>query len=207
MRTEGLQSREQAPPTPRLTLEQFRSGDSEAIGRVYPHLVRFARGFMGGKEGAEDLVQSALVQTIKPLKSRSPEDFARFGGNVLPYIYRAIVHTRINQVRRTGRRVSEVERSVDELPDRLLRDPGAPVDELVSASLDEGEVIQILGKEVKPDYLDALYLREGVGLTYQETADVLGIPLGTVQSRLHRAKTKTREKFGIDNDGALHRKP
>lgn len=208
MHTKELHGNEQGKLTSKLTLEEFKSGDSEAIGRVYPHLVEFARGFMRGKDGAEDLVQTVFAQAIKPLSLSSSEDFARFGGNVLPYIHRAIVNTRINQVRKAERRVSETQGvSVEELPDRFLKDQKPSIDETVVVSMGEGGALQVLGEGLNRDYLEALYLREVVGLSYQETADALDIPLGTAQSRIHRAKSEAKKKYVVDEDGVLRRKP
>lgn len=179
---------------PSMSLGQFNSGDPEAFRRTYPFLVRFAERFMNGQSGAEDLVQNALTKAINPLRRKVPEDFEKFGGSVVPYLKRAIVNSKVDVVRR---RHGGVDNGFEvELDETKLVDGSEAVADVVERRVDGMLELEKIRAGVKDVFVAALYLVEGEGLSYQEAGVRLGVPMGTVQSRVHRAKIMARAALG-----------
>src|SRR6202142_736714 len=135
---------------------------------------------------AEDLVQDALVKAM-----RAREQF-QAGTNLKAWLFRILTNTFINKYRRGG-----LERSVLEGPDadpladgwvsastmRQLRDP----EQIALLPIVEGEVRQALDA-LPPEFKLAVILCDVEEFSYEEIADIMGCPIGTVMSRLHRGR-------------------
>jgi RNA polymerase sigma-70 factor (ECF subfamily) len=135
---------------------------------------------------AEDLVQDALVKAM-----RAREQF-RAGTNLKAWLFKILTNTFINKYRRGG-----LERSVLDGPDadpladgwvsastmRQLRDPEATA----LLPIVEGEVRKALD-QLPPEFRLAVILCDVEELSYEEIATVMGCPIGTVMSRLHRGR-------------------
>lgn len=135
---------------------------------------------------AEDLVQDALVKAM-----RAKEQF-RAGTNLKAWLLKILTNTFINKYRRGG-----LERSVLDGPDadpladgwvsastmRQLRDP----EQVALLPLVEGEVKRALDA-LPPEFRLAVVLSDVEELSYEEIARVMGCPIGTVMSRLHRGR-------------------
>ena len=135
---------------------------------------------------AEDLVQDTLVKAI-----RSREQF-RDGTNLKAWLFRILTNTFINKYRRGG-----LERSVIEGPDadplvdgwvsastmRHLRDP----EQQALLPIVEGEVGRALDA-LPTDFKLAVILSDVEEFSYEEIAQIMGCPIGTVMSRLHRGR-------------------
>ena len=135
---------------------------------------------------AEDLVQDTL------LKAMRARDQFKSGTNLKAWLLRILTNTFINKYRRGG-----LERSVPEGPDadplvdgwvsaatmRQLRDP----EQHALLPIIEGEVRRALDA-LPADFKLAVILCDVEELTYEEIAQVMGCPIGTVMSRLHRGR-------------------
>jgi RNA polymerase sigma-70 factor (ECF subfamily) len=135
---------------------------------------------------AEDLVQDALVKAM-----RAREQF-QAGTNLKAWLFRILTNTFINKYRRGG-----LERSVLEGPDadpladgwvsastmRQLRDP----EQIALLPIVEGEVRRALDA-LPPEFRLAVVLCDVEEFSYEEIADIMGCPIGTVMSRLHRGR-------------------
>ncbi len=140
---------------------------------------------------AEDLVQDTIVKAVRARQQYQP------GTNLKAWLLRILTNTFINRHRRGG-----LERDVLEGPDaapladrwigaatmRAMRDPERDV----LAPLIEEEVRAALEALPEPFRL-AIVLSDVEGLSYREIADVMGCPVGTVMSRLHRARRMLQE--------------
>jgi RNA polymerase sigma-70 factor (ECF subfamily) len=135
---------------------------------------------------AEDLVQDTIVKAVRARGQY------KVGTNLKAWLLRILTNTFINNHRRGG-----IERDVFEGPDaaplaerwigastmRAMRDP----EKEALAPLIEAEVRQAL--DALPEHFRlAIVLSDIEGLAYKEIADVMGCPVGTVMSRLHRAR-------------------
>lgn len=135
---------------------------------------------------AEDLVHDTVVKAVRARDQYKP------GTNLKAWLLRILTNTFINRHRRGG-----LERDVLEGPDagplaprwigaftmRAMRDP----EREALAPIVEAEVRQAL--EALPEHFRLpIVLSDVEGLSYKEIADVMGCPVGTVMSRLHRAR-------------------
>jgi RNA polymerase sigma-70 factor, ECF subfamily len=135
---------------------------------------------------AEDLVQDALVQAMRA------RDQFQAGTNLKAWLFRILTNTFINKYRRGG-----LERSVLEGPDadpladgwvsastmRQLRDP----ETMALMPIVEGEVRRALD-QLPAEFRLAVVLADVEEFSYEEIADIMGCPIGTVMSRLHRGR-------------------
>jgi len=83
---------------------------------------------------------------------------------------------------------------VDALPEGSAAVVGLPADgpEVRLLRIADGEALQHALFALAPEFREAFLLREVEGLAYKEIADVVGVPMGTVMSRLSRARTQLR---------------
>src|SRR5438067_595966 len=181
-------------------LKRFREGETPAFGlllrRYERELFGYLRRYLGDSELAEDVFQNTFLQLY--LKSGQYEQ----GRPVRPWLYTIATHQAIDALRRNNRHQAlSLDQDQKELPDGEVRSllelletrgPG-PVDlahgeerrERVRASVDR-----------LPEFLrQVVILAYYQGLKYREIADILGIPVGTVKSRLHAALMKLQEAW------------
>jgi len=167
-----------------------REGDAAFEQYVLPEvevMLRVARSLTRNHADAEDLVQDTLIRAYKAIE--------RFDGRYpRAWLLTILRNTHINRNRRRR--------------PELLRDPDAQMERL-AASPEEDEASRpdrFVDLEFDADLEDALaslsdpfaeivQLVDIDGLAYAEAAEVLGIPVGTVMSRLHRARKKIREQL------------
>ncbi|MGE5754448.1 MAG: sigma-70 family RNA polymerase sigma factor [Planctomycetaceae bacterium] len=171
--------------------EQGRADDCDELvrrfgGELYRYLVRY----LGDPTLADDVLQNIFLQV------HAKGGLYQAGQPVRPWLYAIATHQAVNALRRAGRQAAV---SLDQ---RLeAGEPGAWVDLLVGEGpspleeLQEEERRQWVRDSVArlPELLhQTLILAYYQGLKYHEIAEVLGIPVGTVKSRLHSAIAKLR---------------
>lgn len=142
-----------------------------------PALRRYARYLVRDVERADDLVQDCLERAFaKRFLWRKPESFR-------PWLFALMRNVHLNQVRWRSRRPAEVPIETA----ALAAHPEAQVDRVMA-----GEVLAAL-EALDPDQREVLVLVAVEGLHYREAAGVLGIPVGTVMSRLSRGRERMRK--------------
>jgi len=192
-------SDEPSGPSDEALLERFRSrGDEEAfatlVHRYEQELFNYLRRYLGQAEMAEDVFQSTFLQIY--LKREQFEEGRRFR----PWLYTIATNQAIDSQRRNKRH-----RMVSLDSRGGGNDDVAALVEMLTAG-DPTAVERFEGEEAKewvraaveelPDALrSALVLVYHQGLKYREAADALGIPVGTVKSRLHSALLKLNESW------------
>ena len=162
----------------RTQLDPQRASDH--IDRLF----RAAWALCGSRQDAEDLVQETYARVLaKPRFLRSEDD--------LGYLLRTLRNTFLNQKRTQSRRLQAAP-----LPDELdvVADPHATDP---AAAAETGEVYAAVAA-LPADYRDVLVAVDVTGLSYKETARALGIPEGTVMSRLYRARQQVVRKIEGD---------
>ena len=155
-----------------LARDEFR----QLLVAHLPHLRAVARALTGHRDRADDLVNDTI------LKALSAESQFRPGTNIKAWLMTILRNHYINGLRRSR---IEVE-TVEEIPETAL--PTEPNQEHVVAM---NEVAAALMK-MSVEHREILVLVSAAGLSYDEAADVCGCAVGTIKSRLNRARSELK---------------
>jgi len=153
------------------------------LTQLQPELVAFAASLTMNRAEAEDLAQDAVVRA---LQARSTPTTM---GDLRPWMFRVVRNAFIDQKRKQRVRV-EFSVGHDRLFDIGPAETGDPVEALM--------VRQALARLNRRDR-EILCLVDVLGLTYAEAAAAIGIPVGTVMSRVSRARRAMIERMGETN--------
>ncbi|MDF1502969.1 RNA polymerase sigma factor, partial [Roseisolibacter sp. H3M3-2] len=152
---------------------------------VLPHLgelLAFARRRTHAPEDAEDLVQEACVRAWQGIGELREASSAR------PWLYRILRSVLGDAHEKAGRRQRLVSFTrLEAAHESLLGGDADALFEEVLRRLD-AEAIHAALREVPEDFATPVELHDLVGFKYHEIADILGIPLGTVMSRISRGR-------------------
>ncbi|HEY5479278.1 MAG TPA: sigma-70 family RNA polymerase sigma factor [Gaiellaceae bacterium] len=187
---------EQAPDTAgRELAEEARDRvrfEEEALSRA-DQVYQVARHLAGSKEDAEELMQETYARAFRSWRSYTP------GTNMRAWLLRILTNLNIDRGRRKQRRPPE--RSLEEgdysLYDRLEETTGAGSsedEERLLNRLSQSDIVDAL-TALPHDFRDVLVLVDLGEFSYQETAQILSIPIGTVMSRLHRARRLLKQSL------------
>jgi RNA polymerase sigma-70 factor, ECF subfamily len=154
----------------------------EDVARTHGRfLYTLAYRLTGNHEDAQDLVQEVLLRVRRGLASYRP-------GSMEAWLSRIATNAFLDDVRRRRRRPTLV---LPDDPDRSAP-PTAGADEAL-AQVALPDDVQTAVDRLPPEYRTAVVLCDVVGLAYQDIADALGVPVGTVRSRIHRGRALLRE--------------
>jgi RNA polymerase sigma-70 factor (ECF subfamily) len=181
-------------------LEAFRRGDPGAfdvlVERHHRRVFRLACRLLGDEDAALDAAQECFVKAWRAL--------ARFQGDSLftTWLTRIAINQCRNELRKRGTVKHRRARSLDDrlpgtdvLAGETLPAPGpSPWEE--ARGREVREAFRSAMEDLDPEAREVLLLREVEDLGYEEMADVLGVPVGTVRSRLHRARAEVRRRMG-----------
>lgn len=170
-------------------VEACRAGDPDAFGvlvrryqdRLYPTVLRLT----GRTEDAHDLLQEAFFRAFLKLR-----DF-HGDSSFYTWIYRIAVNLALSG-RRRRRAVAEGQGGdlPDPADDSGLTDPALPLERAER----EDRIHRAL-QALAEDHRAVVVMKDLDGLRYEEIAAILRIPIGTVRSRLHRARCELRERL------------
>ncbi|MFL5675515.1 MAG: RNA polymerase sigma factor [Chloroflexota bacterium] len=170
----------------RSLVDRAKQGDHDAFAAlVHGSIGRLdvaARLILRDPELARDAVQDALFRAWRDLRAlRDPDRFDA-------WLYRLVVNACLDQLRRRGHRAIEVE--IGEI--HVATEPD-PASEIADRDLVDGVL-----RRLDPRGRAIVVLHYYVGMPLTDVAGVLGIPVGTVKSRLHRALGDMRATFPPD---------
>lgn len=183
-------------------------GDRAAYGQVVracqDRLYNAILRLVGDRDEAQELTQEAFTRGLMKIKT--------FRGDAAPYtwLFRIAMNLAISQLRKVrrhrvfsldrptsangSRKVVESDDQAAGLLDRVARDPAPlPPEQLERRERDQ-LVLAALGR-LESDYRAVLVMRDIEGFDYQQMADILEMPLGTLKSRLFRARLALREQL------------
>jgi RNA polymerase sigma-70 factor (ECF subfamily) len=189
-------------------LERVRGGERDAyrilVERYQKRVYNLAYSLLKSREDAADIAQEAFTKAYRSLEG--------FKGDASFYtwIYRITNNLCIDFLRKAGSASTQVEYS-EELPDDPSAETQAGVG-VLSSRLGTNPQRSVLRRELAEKLEEALallpekhrailVLREVDGLSYEELAQALEIPKGTVMSRLFHARSKMQELLGIYLEG------
>ncbi|HTP60551.1 MAG TPA: sigma-70 family RNA polymerase sigma factor [Burkholderiales bacterium] len=153
--------------------------DAERIVALIPRLRRYARALAGDRSAADDLVQDTLERAWAKLHLFRP------GTDLRAWLFTVMHNVHVNQLR-AARPGAPLE---DEMPE--LAHPARESDGLELRDLD------LAIRRLPPEQREVLLLVALEDMSYGEAARTLDIPIGTVMSRLARAREKLRVGLGI----------
>jgi RNA polymerase sigma-70 factor (ECF subfamily) len=175
-------------------IDACRAGNTEAYGilvrryqdRLYPTVLRIT----GCAEDAQDLLQETFLRAYQKL--------GRFHGesSFYTWVYRIAVNLALSG-RRRRRPVlhlgdSPAGAAADSAIDSRETDPSLPMERAERERIIQGALNALAG-----DHRAVVVMKEFDGLRYEEIGAILGIPVGTVRSRLHRARCELRDRLRV----------
>jgi RNA polymerase sigma factor (sigma-70 family) len=172
---------------PRTRFEQIALPHLDAAHNLAYWLVR-------SRPDAEDIVQDAYVRALRA--------FANFrGGDIKPWLLTIVrnVAYRWLAVRKRGNNVVSIEEAFaprGEVADEAWPASEEPSPEAALIGAQERARVLTALAALAPAFREVLVLREIEELSYAEIADIIGVPTGTVMSRLSRARAELRTRLG-----------
>jgi len=169
----------------RLAVLHARQGDREAFSRLVDlydrRLFYFIRRILGETDGALDVLQSVWLNVHRQLRNLKASEAVRV------WLYRIAHDQAITELRRKSRRPL----SIDDL------ESAQPVAEanVDTAAFDNAELVHRALADLSIDHRRVLTLRFLEDMSIEEIAAVIGLPSGTVKSRLHYAKEALRRRI------------
>ena len=158
---------------------------TERVHELIPRLRRYARALTGERSAADDLVQDTLERAWNKLH------LWREGSDLRAWLFTIMHNVHVNQVRS---RIATSTVPLDEAPE-------APVRPTQSDMLEVRDIDSAL-QQLSVDQRQVLLLVAVERLSYDETARALGIPIGTVMSRLARGRDRLRMVLSGESQGA-----
>ena len=154
---------------------------------LFDQLYNFAYWLAQNREEAEDLVQETFTKALRGFGSFQP------GTNFRAWMYRILRNTFLTS--RSGLKAATVSLDDSEDPASLLpADPHTPETILMDRS--QQELLRGAIDELPVHYREVLLLCEVEEMSYQEIAETISVPIGTVMSRLSRARSALRAAVG-----------
>lgn len=180
-------------PMDRARFEELALKELDACHRLAMQLTRSA-------EEAADLVQETYLRALKSVESAGPEGFTPHGGGVRAWLFTIMHNTFFSQrVKKSGREMQAgAVEGVPGVPESADPLPGEPPPAWDLRSLDWNHVDTRLKKAIdalSPEQREVLLLWGVEGMKYREIAGVLDVPIGTVMSRLYRARAILAESL------------
>ncbi|KAA9222578.1 MULTISPECIES: sigma-70 family RNA polymerase sigma factor [Corynebacterium] len=167
--------------------QRFERDAMPLLDQLYGAALRMTRN----PADAEDLVQETYIKAFQGFRSYKP------GTNLKAWLYRILTNAYINNYRKAQRRPAEY--ATDDITDSQIAETASHTS--IGLRSAEVEALEKLPDEeirdalmsLKEDYRMVVYYADVEGLPYKEIAEIMGTPIGTVMSRLHRGRKQLRD--------------
>lgn len=179
-------------------VRRCKAGDREAfdilVEKYYKKIYNLAYRFVGEPEEANDLAQEIFTAAYQNMR--------RFRGDAKfsTWLFQIAANrgkNRFKYLKRRGHFANRAQRDGEDEKDALQRE--IPDDttnpENLYASKQIRKIVQDAIEDLEPDHKEIVILRDIEGFSYDEIAQILGLPEGTTKSRLHRARMVVKEKL------------
>lgn len=180
-----------------LLVERAKNGDAEAFERLIQQyekkVYNFAYRYVGNPEDAADIAQEALVRAYTSLSN--------FRGNssFQTWLLRITYNACLDELRKRSRqKLTSIDETVFGDEGEMARqfaDSADGPEALVEREELQRTVHETI-QELDDEHRTMILMRDLQGYSYNQIADVLGLNLGTVKSRINRARQALKEKFG-----------
>ena len=179
-----------------LAKQGSEAGFRELVHRyerpVFSLLFRMVRN----RELAEDLAQETFIKVLNALQSYRPE--FKFSS----WVFKIANNAAIDHLRKRELDTLSLEGSPHAETPEMIEATALQVSERGETALEEvenrelGQAIEIAIDQLRPEYRSCILLRHVEGRTYEEIAEILNLPLGTVKTYIHRARNELRISMG-----------
>ncbi|MDC1311211.1 RNA polymerase sigma factor RpoE [Burkholderiales bacterium] len=177
-------------------VQRVQRGDKVAFEMLFTkyqrRVSRLVSRFVRSDAEVEDIVQESFIKAYRALAS--------FRGDSAFYtwLYRIAVNTAKNHLVSASKRpisLTQFEKSDDDdfEEDRFMSDTSTPESELITKQI--AETVNKTMDELPADLREAIMLREIEGMSYEDIAEAMGCPIGTVRSRIFRAREAISQKI------------
>jgi RNA polymerase sigma-70 factor (ECF subfamily) len=147
-----------------------------------PRLRRYARALTRDFSRADDLVQNCLTRAV------AKQHLWQYGTDLRAWLFTILHNQHVNEVRRSIREASNV--TLEEASELTVQSNAIP-------TLQLRDLEAALGK-LQPEQRQVILLVGLEGMSYEEVASVLNVPVGTVRSRLSRGRDELRRLMGME---------
>jgi len=181
-----------------ILFKKAQKGDVEAFEgliKAYEKLIyNAAYRMLPNPQDAEDVSQEVIIKVYKNISKCAG------AGSFKSWLFRIINNTCIDEIRKRKGKVSlsldiDYGENSGHVENPVLRDENTPETEFLRKSMSEN--IQKAINKLPPDYKAVVVMRDISGLSYDEVAIALGINMGTVKSRIARARKKLRDEIEL----------
>lgn len=192
----------QPPPPDEALLQRARNGCRESFAGLYTRhqarVFRFALRMTGSRDGADEITQEVFLSLIE-----KPAGFDGSRGAFVPYLLGVARHMALRRFR-TERPMASLDTEREPVADPGEGDPFAAM----SRKQVREELDRVI-TNLPVVYREVLILCDLEEMDYADAARTLGIPIGTVRSRLNRARglLLARSKAGFEQPSAVRCKP
>jgi RNA polymerase sigma-70 factor, ECF subfamily len=166
---------------------QFERDVVPYMKELYPSALRMTRN----PSDAEDLVQETVAKAYRAFHQFEP------GTNLRAWLYRIMSNTYVSAYRKKRREpLQSLYDDIEAAPAAAggLNEPARSAEAEALDRLADSDIMQAL-RELPDEFRTAVYLVDVEGYPYKEVAEMLAIPIGTVMSRIHRGRTKLRQRL------------
>ena len=164
---------------------------AELVEQHADSVYRLAYRLSGNQHDAEDLTQDTFMRVFRSLKNYTPGTFEG-------WLHRITTNLFLDMVRHRGTIRMEA------LPEDYDRIEGSVADPEQLFELNNLDpALEKALNELAPDFRVAVVLCDGLGMSYDDIAQTLGVKMGTVRSRIHRARTQLRDMLERDHKEGL----
>jgi RNA polymerase sigma-70 factor (ECF subfamily) len=168
--------------------KRFERDALQYMNQLYAAAMRYTKN----PEDAQDLVQDTYIKAYNSFHQFEP------GTNLKAWLYRVLTTTFINTYRKDQRRPQTSESELEDWQiaeaSSHTSDQGKSTEDVVLENLPDSDIKNALA-EIPEEFRMAVYLADVEGFSYKEIAEIVGVPAGTVMSRLHRGRKQLREKL------------
>lgn len=176
-------------------IEQSLAGSLDAFGQlVVRHQDRLYNALVnvvGSADDARDIAQDAFVKAFQKLET--------FRGRSAFYswLFRIAMNTALTQMRKKKRHIASLDAArekagIEPLDSHPTASPSHPLE-----VAERQTMVRTALAQLSDDFRTVLVLKEMDGLKYDEIAEILECPVGTVRSRIHRARTELRQRLAV----------
>ena len=161
--------------------------------KLYPAALRMTRN----PSDAEDLLQETFARAYAAFHQFRP------GTNLSAWLYRILANTFINTCRKVRREPAQSlfsELGQMQVPESLFSQSARSAEEEALDRIADSKIIRAL-RDLPEGFRAVIYLADIEGYPYKEVAEIMGIPIGTVMSRLHRGRERLRERLVVHSRG------